>query len=448
MVDCPLFVSLEFGAFVKPLSEITSLQDLLQAFPAMSPAEFSRYLARFESEGFRAREEARLFCRVWGEYCRALREGGGEISFLHPLVSVFQFPAVEEIREQLIQSAIPDLRELFRVGIHERYPEFADDWLFPLKILAALTSPRDSGEVVSQVIRSGFGGESFVWGVIFDQVGDDPDWCRFLWNSCSEDPPDLFCGICFLDLANQLSNEVTGGSEFGIHPFRGAKGVALLEEWLESDDPGDESYAMSAAEALTFLSEGDRRHLLGIAREHDSEEVRLRAASCLLKEDESGGIELLRELCLNPATTGRATEMLERLGKFKEIPVEVSVPEFRALAEFCDWLRNPENFGEIADEIDCIGRERLYWPPAGAERELYLFRYVYHSECHEGSAPDEVGVGVVGSRTVSLVGQTSATMSFREILALHCCWELQQNGDPSAPALLSIEEGLKLLDRT
>ncbi|MCA9099393.1 MAG: hypothetical protein KDA36_13445, partial [Planctomycetaceae bacterium] len=99
----------------------------------------------------------------------------------------------------------------------------------------------------------------------------------------------------------------------------------------------------------------------------------------------------------------------------------------------------------IADEIDCIGREKLYWPPTEDEREFYFFRYVYFSDCQGGDQPDETGVGIVGSRTVSLVGHSNPSMSPREILSLHCCWELQQQGDPRAPALLSIEEGEKLL---
>jgi len=35
-----------------------------------------------------------------------------------------------------------------------------------------------------------------------------------------------------------------------------------------------------------------------------------------------------------------------------------------------------------------------------------------------------------------------------DIYALHCCWELQQNGDPRAPEELSVAAGRKLLGFT
>jgi len=316
-----------------------------------------------------------------------------------------------------------------------------DEWLFLLKILISLDHPRSAGQILIDAIQSGFGGESFVWGVIFDIALDDSEWSCFLWEKCAANPPDLFCGICYLDFSNHLAKE----KGMLPHPFETGGGLELLREWLSSDDPSDESYAMSAAESIQFLRGEAQRELMELAENHDSEEVRLIASRTLSNHDQKRGTELLRELCFNPSTTRRASTILRESGRETAIPIEINHPEFHALTEFCEWLRDPENFGEIADEIDCIGREKLHWPPTGDEREFFFFKYVYFSDCQEGNQPDETGVGVVGSRTVSLVGHTNPSMSLREILAMHCCWELQQQGDARAPALLSIEEGERLL---
>ncbi len=343
--------------------------------------------------------------------------------------------------KRLIQRGLPVLRRLFESKCHEREGSSPDDWLFLLKILVSLDHPQTAGEIVVDVIQSGFGGESFVWGVIFDIAVEDSDWSRFLHQKCASNPPDLFCGICYLDFSNHLAKR----EGMSPHPFGTGGGLKLLREWLSSDDPGDESYAMSAAETIQFLGGDEQRELLEIAVNHDSEEVRLIASEVLSNIDRERGTEFLRELCFNPATTKRAASRLRESGRADAIPAEINHPEFRALSEFCEWLRDPENFGEIADEIDCIGRKKLHWPPTGDEREFFFFKYVYFSDCQEGNQPYETGVGVVGSRTVSLVGHTNPSMSLREILAMHCCWELQQQGDARAPALLSIEEGERLL---
>lgn len=58
---------------------------------------------------------------------------------------------------------------------------------------------------------------------------------------------------------------------------------------------------------------------------------------------------------------------------------------------------------------------------------------------------EQVGLGLVGSVTFALMGETTADLSPEHAYALHCCWELQFKEDPRAPEERSIEEGLKML---
>lgn len=430
-----------------PSPPLLTLSELLQELPASDPTSFSRKLARVERLGFRDPSEINLFCKIWSEYCTSLSLGQRDPAFLHPLASIFQFEtefspqAGVDGKSFLIREGLPPLRKLLQEKTYERHPEIADEWLFLVKILVFLDSPSNAGRIVADLIQSGFAAESFVWGVIFDIASETPSWSQFFWENSFEYLPDLFCGVCLLDFSNHLAREQAKRP----HPFSNPIGIDRLKEWLSSDDPGDETYAMSATDAIPFLEDHQREELLELALTHPSEEVRLIAVETLLKSDPQRGIELLKELCLNPVTSRRAESRLLEVGQAETIPPEIKQEGFQAIAEFCDWLRDPENFGEIADEIDCIAHTRQYWPPTGDERTFYLFKYVFFSDCQEDDRPDEVGVGVVGSRTISLVGLTNPTMSPREILAMHCCWELQQLGDPRAPATISIDEGEKLL---
>jgi len=428
---------------MNPAANTNTLTDLLEALPALDPEIFSRKLARFEETGFASGEQAELFCRKWKDYCASLIEGKADPRLLHPLGAMFQLPCEETARGYLASHGLPALERLFREKCHVKLQELSDDWLFLAKIAVDYGSPESSGDLVSNLILTSYAPESFVWGVIFDLALEAPAWRRFLWDLCSTSPPDLFCGVCFLDFANELA----ALPDFQPHPFTSEIGLSRLREWLESDDPNDESYAVSSAEAIVHLPDSARGEFYQLALEHDSEEVRLVVAEDLIERDFPTACETLKGLCTNPVTTRRAVAILREIGMESEVPPEAFHPEFLALAEFCDWLRAPENFGEIADEIDCIGRERLYWPPAGEEREFYLFKYTYLADCGGDEHPSEIGVGVVGSETVSLVGHTNPGMTAREILALHCCWELIQGGSPDAPELMSLEAGERLLRR-
>ena len=52
---------------------------------------------------------------------------------------------------------------------------------------------------------------------------------------------------------------------------------------------------------------------------------------------------------------------------------------------------------------------------------------------------------MVGSVTFALFGEATAGMPPEDIYALHCVWELQQEGDKRAPKERTVQAGRKLL---
>jgi hypothetical protein len=50
-----------------------------------------------------------------------------------------------------------------------------------------------------------------------------------------------------------------------------------------------------------------------------------------------------------------------------------------------------------------------------------------------------------GSVTFALFGESTVDLSAEDAYALHCCWELEVNGDPRAPKKRSVRAGRKLL---
>ena len=84
---------------------------------------------------------------------------------------------------------------------------------------------------------------------------------------------------------------------------------------------------------------------------------------------------------------------------------------------------------------------------------MWLFEYRYLPEDSDDQAGDEdedddegeVGVGMVGGITHSLLDETSPEMPVEDIYALHCCWELAFRLDPRAPEERTVEAGRVLL---
>jgi hypothetical protein len=160
---------------------------------------------------------------------------------------------------------------------------------------------------------------------------------------------------------------------------------------------------------------------------------------------ERAGLEELVGMCLDRDRSVRAKQYLKELGKARLIPEAASEPDFAAMAEMCDWLAHPNEYGEPPDTITLMDTRTIYWPPTQDTREVRLFSFVYGK-----SAPREkrrVGVGMVGSMTWSFVDETKPTMKPEMIYGLHCCLELMSNNDRRAPKRRSGKAGWALVQR-
>lgn len=115
---------------------------------------------------------------------------------------------------------------------------------------------------------------------------------------------------------------------------------------------------------------------------------------------------------------------MEELGLGAYIPGKVRDPDFQALTEMCSsWLMHPNELGRPPDFITQIDSRELNWPPSGDRRRFWLFKY--RCEPRAENQPADEGIGLVGSITFALLGETTTDLTPEDVYALHCCWELE-----------------------
>jgi hypothetical protein len=269
-------------------------------------------------------------------------------------------------------------------------------------------------------------------------------WQKELLDALREPLPAGFAGVAYLDFANTVARH--GGS--APHPFDTARGHALLDAWLSDANEDHFSYAHSAAASLPFVAAAARSNLLARAEAHPDQGVRLEAAWAAAKCGGERGLDTLRAACADPRSATAALRYLHELqaeSGARDLSIPVLSDDFLAMAEMCQWLAHPQEFGRPPAAIVEADARELFWPPTNDRRRLWLFRYEYPPDGNEGE-PD-TGYGMVGSVTFALFGETTADKRPEEVYALHCAWELEINRDPRAPAERSARAGLELLAR-
>jgi hypothetical protein len=183
-----------------------------------------------------------------------------------------------------------------------------------------------------------------------------------------------------------------------------------------------------------------RAELAQLARRSPDPWVQLAALWVGARLGQTANVDALVARCRDSRVSARATEYLDDLGLSNAVPLEVQAPDFRALAEMCRWLAHPMEFGTPPDAVALYNSRTLYWPPTRDRRQLWLVKYAYHRD-----EADNVGIGMVGSTTFALFGEVTAELPADDVYALHCCWELETNQDPLAPAQRSIPAGRQIL---
>ncbi len=391
--------------------------------------------------------EAEAVCRALDSSRLYDADAFGE-PVLFRLMTLFQSvphgrgPAADVFREQ----GLPRVREIVRAALdHQVRAKRADEAaalhrrkadLFAVKILAMYRHPGD-GRFIVEAARSERLCEGYLWEVIFQVLGDEHPEAAVVFESLRDPLPRGSAGAEYLAFANALML----GGKITQHPFESAPGIGRLAAYLRDHDPENYDQAVPAAAAIAFVDPSARPALLAAAQAHPYRLVRWEAAWALAKTGSEAGRQQLIAFARDPRSATRAIGYLEELGLEHLLPPEARDPNFIAMAEMCDWLMHPMEFGRAPDEIALYDTRELDWPPTGDRRRLWLFKFGYEPWDGEDA---EQGIGLVGSVTFAL-RDTRPDLPPEDVYGLHCCWELQQNGDPRVPELPSAAVGRTLL---
>lgn len=360
---------------------------------------------------------------------------------LHAVLGILQGIETREAYEGIAERGISRLAavvtELLRSPEAET-PSRREVIAFALKVLGLYRVP-EAIEPIAEAARRPGVDEAFLWEVIFRTFDAQHPLRLTLCDRLRAPLPKGFAGIAYLDFANTLARE----GFIDDHPFDTSEGIDRLGGLLRNSDPESFSQAQSAAAALPFLDPGARQPLMALAMDHPSTAVQMEGAWAAAKLGSEAGIRFLARLCMDVNHSLQARLYLQELDRHEAVPPRAHEPNFEAMAKMVDWLGHPMEFGRPPDEISLFDTRELLWPPANDMRRLWQFHYRYAATSPDQPATE--GIGMVGSITFSLFGETSPSMTPEDIYALHCCWELAVDDDPRAPSARSVAAGRALL---
>ena len=356
-------------------------------------------------------------------------------TILYHLAMLFQNDAEDSATRTLAVRGVPELVRLFDAAAAR--PDCpADPLVIACKMFALYAHEPGVPRVAAAVRR--FPDEP-LWEVVFGLFAEENHPHGPLLVDALRDPlPTGFAAVALLDLANTLSRQ----ERVTEHPFDTADGHARLEAWLADSDPAHFSYAHSTAAALPFIGAA-RNSLAALAMDHPDTGVQMEAAWAGAYRGGTAGVTFLARLCEDPGYSLAARRYLDELGEADRVPAKALEPDFEARAQMARWLAHPQEFGEPPTHIEVYDTRELDWPPTNDRRRVWLLKYTYAGRDDDGG--DEVGLGMCGSITFALFGETGAATSPEDAYGIHCCWELEVNGDPRAPQERSAAAGRKLL---
>jgi hypothetical protein len=366
---------------------------------------------------------------------------------LSELVHFFQTVSTRSAGQVLATKGLVRLRRIFTNALDRpfepdvqeyEYREPYDSCAFILKVLA-MYGTRGDGSLILKGARDRRVAEQGLWSVILYYLEKEHPEATDVFEALREPLPEAWAGLCYLEWANRVAEK----QPLSRHPFNSKAGIARLAEYLTDPEPENWVDASCAVAAVPFIDPSARETLFDSADRHPRPQVRLEAAAARARTGSELGVRRLAELRIDPRLADGAIDHLEKLGLAAHIPSEARDPGFRAMAEMCTWLSDPNEHGRPPDEITEYDTRVLNWPPTGDRRQLWIFKCRYEPDADRDEAEEDVGL--VGSITFSLFFVTSADMKPEEIYALHCCWELQTRRAPGTPKKISAAYGRKML---
>ncbi len=365
------------------------------------------------------RGDAEAICELLVKIDYATKDEREYKSVLYAVAGLFQ--QVDDFEsegfEVLCQQGIPELVRIAKASLpHNDFDE--DTLLCVLKILT-LYGSEEGAELVVAAARKPVNPAGWWWSMILSTIGDGHSHREFIFRELSDPLPEQFIAVALLDSANRLAMD----ENLVNHPFNNANGVAQLRKWLTVDDPDQFSYAVSATASLPYIDPPGRADLANIARHHPHDLVRIEAAWSQAKVGDSAGIDQLVDLCLDVNLSQRAQHYLEELGRTDAVPKAASEPDFRAKADFANWLAHPNELGHAPDEVEIVDRRVLRWPPEREPKPFWLIRYTVRDK--SGLGEDDIDCGVIGSMTFCFFSYEFAQRPPEDCYAIHCYWEME-----------------------
>ncbi|MBE2284113.1 MAG: alpha/beta fold hydrolase [Prosthecobacter sp.] len=307
--------------------------------------------------------------------------------------------------------------------------------------LAALATCEkvEAADLVISAVRSGRLPDTYQWNSVFRTYDEEHPHTEHLMATFAENPPVTFAGVLLLDSVNQLFLDDWDGT----NPFNSPQGVAALKNWLESRNPDYYSHAHSAALGTAFIDEKLRAEVLPLALQHPDLAVRMEGAWADVKNGGSQGLTLLKQTCLELHQSDRAQGYLKELKHEQDIPPEALEPAFAAQAVMSRWLQHPNELGDVPKSIEIFDHKKLFWPPAGEEREMWLIKFTYQFK--DDAAP-KTGYGCVGSMTWSSFEEYPTPPKPEELYLHHCALEMERDEKRSEQAAKAEDANARALN--
>ncbi len=363
---------------------------------------------------------------------------------LHRIVGWMQDAKDEKVRSVFKRAGAPELLRAFDDGVQAAAGQpdlftLKSDLMFLLKVVC-LYAPSGGMDRVTAAARLPLLADGFLWSVVFNIIEHaEHPWQAELIEALRDPLPQGFAGVAYLDLTNTAARS----GKLENHPFDTPAGHDLLAKWLSDPDEDNCSYAHSAAASIPFLSPDTRSRIQELAARHPSRTVQLEAAWASACLGEESGLQTLQQACADPRHASAAMRYLRDLGREDRIPVHTRSPGFQAMAEMCEWLAHPMEFGRPPQAMTQADTRELFWPPTNDRRQLWLFKYEYPPR--DGETSPDIGYGMVGSVTFALFGEATADRTVEEVYGLHCAWELEMNEDTRAPDQRTLDAGMRIL---